>query len=689
MTVVKSLPMCEAALAYARRGWQVFPLHTATAGQCSCSNPNCENIGKHPHTKRGLLEATTNTEQIHGWWHQWPDANIGVRTGQESGIFVVDVDVKKADGLHAWTELLDMNGPVETLTAITGSGGQHWVFTLPPNTSIRNGTNKLGPGIDIRGDGGYIVVWPSVHESGNTYEWEHTVPPSSPPQWLVTLCETANRQAAISKAEFDPWVTEALANGATEGTRNHTAIRLAGYFTSKGLPRDVVLELLQPFAEKCDPPFQIPELLQVVDSSQRYQIQIADAKVSKAPEIEERAGILYYSWTDVGLTAEVDQLHRNKQGVHCELTIHANHSEPPRVVHGPVAYNMVSTSGRSNLIKYLKDRWELDWMQILEDLSRLSVAYLRTGNPVVDLREYAHRPTSQYALYPFVLEDQPVIFFGQGGDGKSLMALAAMLSLEYGIALLPGTTATPGHKGLYVDFEDQPADQGMRSHQMLQGLGHIADDMARYYLKCEGPLHEQAGNIKRHMTDHGITFLVLDSAGYACGGDGPEKAEAALTYFRALRSLNVPSITIAHNTKDQKYHMPFGSNYWHNSARATWEVVKQQESDGAQLHVGMFNQKANSSEKHRPRGFDLTFSPEAITIESTNVQQVPELAERTTILEQIKGSLEGGALTVKDLSEGTGIKENTIQVTLKRHTRIFTKVGTNLGAVKWGLLHEI
>ena len=674
--------MEDAALSYAKRGWHIFPLHSAHEGKCSCSNTDCDNIGKHPRTPNGLLNATTDTAQIKSWWDEWPNANIGIRTGQISGIFVVDLDIKKADGIGNWAMLQDTNSPLDTLIATTGGGGQHWVFKLPPDVSIQNGVGKFSPGIDVRGENGYIVAAPSIHEFGTKYEWYHRTAPTLPPDWLVALCQQKSSKS-VNKDSFDPWVSDALSNGAEDGKRNATAIRLAGYFRAKSIPRDIILELLQPYAEKCDPPFGMPELMEVVDSAQRYQIQISEAKVEREPEIEERSGILYYKWADIGLTAEVDQLHRNKQGVHCELTLHANHSEPSRIVHGPVNYNMVSTTGRTSLVKYLKERWELDWMQVLEDLSRLGVAYLRSGNPIIDLREYSQRPTSLCALEPLILEDQPVIFFGEGGLGKSLLALASMLSLHYNIPVLPGTLPQLGHSGIYIDFEDQPYEQGERSHKMLAPFS--VPDIARHYLRCDGPLHEQAQNIKRHISDNGITFAVIDSAAYACGGEGAEKSESAIAYFRALRYLNIPTITVAHNTKDSKSHMPFGSVFWHNSARATWEVVKQQDTGQNKISVGMFNQKANGSSLHKPLAFDVSFDSQSITFANTDIQHVPEFAAQTSKSDQLWGIMEGGqTFTIKEAAAITGIMERTVQTTLSRNTGRFVRVGTNMGAVKWG-----
>src|SRR5437870_3165901 len=84
--------MLGEAQAYARRGWLVIPLHTPTPSGCSCGRADCESHGKHPRTHHGLKEGTTDQDQILRWWRQCPEANIGILTGAESNICVLDVD---------------------------------------------------------------------------------------------------------------------------------------------------------------------------------------------------------------------------------------------------------------------------------------------------------------------------------------------------------------------------------------------------------------------------------------------------------------------------------------------------------------------------------------------------------------------------------------------------------------------
>ena len=168
--MVTKYQMLDHALQYAHRGWHVFPLHSVRNDLCSCGKSDCESPAKHPRTAHGLLDATTDEDTLTKWWSTWPDANIGVRTGQVSGIVVLDLDAQKG-GLDSWAELQDTNGRVETLTSLTGGGGMHLFFTAPAN-ELKSTGSEIAPGIDTRAEGGYVVVPPSLHISGRRYQWE-------------------------------------------------------------------------------------------------------------------------------------------------------------------------------------------------------------------------------------------------------------------------------------------------------------------------------------------------------------------------------------------------------------------------------------------------------------------------------------------------------------------------------------
>jgi hypothetical protein len=255
-------PNGRAAIAYASRlNWSVFPLHTP-GRLCSCHNPNCKSVGKHPRTKNGLKAASTNLNLIAEWWTKWPDANIAIATGQESGFVVLDVDPRHG-GEDSLGLLINKYGQLpNTIEAITGGGGRHILFKNPGH--VKNRTNIL-PGLDVRGEGGYIVVSPSLHACGKRYEWELSsrplkVPLSDMPEWLLqTILEPV--QGKPVKKPDNYWVK--VIQGVGEGERNMSAASFVGYLLRHGIAAPIVYELVLLWNERNSP----PESIEVIDTT--------------------------------------------------------------------------------------------------------------------------------------------------------------------------------------------------------------------------------------------------------------------------------------------------------------------------------------------------------------------------------------------------------------------------------------
>jgi hypothetical protein len=186
------------ALGLAGLGWSVFPLHTPVGDGCSCGRPECRlggarerNRGKHPRTTHGLKDAMTDGAVICGWWREWPDANVAVRTGSAAGLLMVGPD-RGEEGLAALADLQRRNGKLpEGPRAKTGCG-THLYFAWPSGVRrIKNARNHRDLPIDVRAEGGYAVAPPSLHHSGVNYAWEvspREAPAPQPPEWLVEWC---------------------------------------------------------------------------------------------------------------------------------------------------------------------------------------------------------------------------------------------------------------------------------------------------------------------------------------------------------------------------------------------------------------------------------------------------------------------------------------------------------------------
>lgn len=258
MGATSTISMLDTALAYARRGWAVFPLHAVHEGRCTCGNAACGSPGKHPRTEHGFKDATTNETTIRQWWTEHPSANIGIATGKPSGLLVVDVDPRHG-GDEALHELEAQQGPLpDTVESQTGGGGRHILLSYPGYV-VKSGTNALGPGLDVKSGGGYIVAPPSVHPSGRRYEWEASSHPdeveiAEAPAWMLAMLKTE----ANGNSPKEPF---AVPEKIHDGERNVTLYRLARSLKARGLSYAAILAALR--AEnvaRCTPPLDDSEV---------------------------------------------------------------------------------------------------------------------------------------------------------------------------------------------------------------------------------------------------------------------------------------------------------------------------------------------------------------------------------------------------------------------------------------------
>jgi putative DNA primase/helicase len=255
--------LLDAALGYARRGWAVLPVFGPAAtgvGVCSCpQGAACASPAKHPRTPNGLKDATTDAAMIREWWERWPSANIGIRTGGPGSLLVIDVDVAH-NGDATLAELEAAHGEIRAPTVSTGSGGLHLYLRAP---ATRNTAGAIGPGIDTRGEGGYVVAPPSRHASGGVYHWTPDQPeePTPAPGWLLELLRppTPNGQAPPVGDEIPA------------GSRSATLTSLAGSMRRRGMSEaEIAVALLEVNARRCRPPLSEAEVRGIAESVARY-----------------------------------------------------------------------------------------------------------------------------------------------------------------------------------------------------------------------------------------------------------------------------------------------------------------------------------------------------------------------------------------------------------------------------------
>lgn len=251
-----AFPDCSAAaLEYLARGWSVIPIE--------------------PGGKRPLVawleyqERQPTASEVAGWFGRWPGANLAIVTGRQSGLVVLDVDVRHG-GAQSLAELEAEHESLPlTIAAATGGGGRHLYFSHPGGV-VHNRVG-LAAGIDVRGDGGCVVAPPSLHPSGRRYAWEPGRSPGQArlapvPGWLIELTRPAHARTGHPLTHW----RELTRRQIPEGERNNTIASLAGHLFWHGVDAQVAFELLDAWnRQRCEPPLPAEEVARVVESIAR------------------------------------------------------------------------------------------------------------------------------------------------------------------------------------------------------------------------------------------------------------------------------------------------------------------------------------------------------------------------------------------------------------------------------------
>ena len=249
----------KAAVLYAARGFAVFP---------------CAPRGKVPATRHGCRDATIDLAQITAWWRENPGYNVAVATGPVSQVFVLDVDGLDAE--MSLRKLEEQHGALpQTVESVTPRG-RH-IFFKCENATVRNSAGAVAPGLDIRGDGGYVVLPPSIHPSGRPYVWSVDSGDrfAEAPAWLSHLLSGKNNGGCHRQAKSpEHWhfvITSTISNGA----RNSTLTSICGKLLHTGITELALLYDLMCCINlaRCEEPLSEGEVHTIVVSVARTHLK--------------------------------------------------------------------------------------------------------------------------------------------------------------------------------------------------------------------------------------------------------------------------------------------------------------------------------------------------------------------------------------------------------------------------------
>ena len=380
--------------------------------------------------------------------------------------------------------------------------------------------------------------------------------------------------------------------------------------------------------------------------------------------------IKYHPGIDVTIGRVTRDYSRSPQAeIIIDMNGHLVPGREPRVFRGRLG--LLSRSGIKGCVDTLKRRVPSEpWEDIIDDICDKALNNQRTRMrpKIVGLKE-PERERPAYQVWPLLPSRQPTIIYGQGGIGKSWLAVYLCALVDNGITV-NGLNADVGNS-LYVDWETDRDTIEARAWAVKRGEPQIDDAWGLRYQPAQGPLIDWIDTLAAYVVAEKFDLVVFDSVGLALGGDAND-AETVLAFFGALRQLEATTLLVDHMTKgpDAQERGAFGSVYKRNSARSLWEM---RQSQNGEMTMGLYHRKANNSRLSPPFGLSLEivedddYAIQSARFSRCDVTDDPDLAKGVSAPLRIMAALGHGALDLESICETLhDIPRATIEPNLSR-----------------------
>ena len=368
------------------------------------------------------------------------------------------------------------------------------------------------------------------------------------------------------------------------------------------------------------------------------------------------------------ISISIVKLNESHGALSGELSIKHEFKDKPTI--SGIRFNLVSQQARNTISKRLTEAKlipGLDWPQIIDQICAETIKRHREVEPHQELWTSEDIQPPGYLLEPLMPLNQPTIIFGEGGIGKSEMALVILICLSLPWYDNPLGLITPDHsvKTLYLDYETDEREILWRAKSLQIGMELPPFNVN--YRRCNVPLANDIESIKGIINDIKAEALIIDSLGYASGGELKESS-SAISFFSSLRQLKTTSLILAHTSKDKeaKVRSVFGSAYFTFAARSIWEARKSQEVGEDELSIALFHRKANLSKLHHPLGYKLNFNGHKTFIETEDTRNVDEFLKEYGTQTRIYELLKGEPMSIKDIAEALDLTEGNTRVAISR-----------------------
>lgn len=377
-------------------------------------------------------------------------------------------------------------------------------------------------------------------------------------------------------------------------------------------------------------------------------------------------------------------MHVNHDTTSCQL-IFANAKSKAHILR--TRLNFESSTTRARLAKDLTERFPLkdfDWPEGIEYIAEKTMRELEHGEPVVTVNSNDDIGELEYLIHPLVPTGKPTVIFGDPGAGKSQLAviMGMVVSLPWQGNPLRLEPPEDPVKVLFLDYEADIDDIKRQLKKFTDGMG--LGYCSLEYRRCSLPIADDIEGIRNYIDDLKIGCLIIDSVSLAAGGD-LNKMDMATSYFRALRQLNITSVSLAHTSKDResKTRTILGSVLFEAGARSVWEL-RANEGDDC-LDMALFHRKANLSKKYHDIGFRINYMPNGNSVEYLNPKSVPDFLERMSVNQRILELLKCGKLSTEQIVEQLEIKRSIVDTSISRLRKSGKVVGISSS---WGLAYQ-
>ena len=405
------------------------------------------------------------------------------------------------------------------------------------------------------------------------------------------------------------------------------------------------------------------------------------------PDVERNGDVWLITWPEHGVGIGIERLRESRESLKAEIT--ATNESAGRV-QGPNNVDLLSARSQAEYANGCAERvnslTKAQWHAIVIHACALVARDYRKPTPTVRFSSVADKGPVKYVDGTRLLpQSETTVMYGDGESAKSLLAMRIAFSIATGYDVPWGAEVASGNV-LYCDWETNEDTQASRLRRIAQAMQvPVPDNM--FYKQCFRSLDDELPDIREQIARERITFVVVDSIGFAASGALVED-QTARSAMNSLRLMSPATrLVIAHVSKQAAIstgpRRPFGSQFFWNGMRSGIEVSRSEESTTDNLiDLGVYHRKSNDGRHAKPFGLSVIFGDdESILFDDTEISEVPDLAQRAPLVQRIRDRLRHGAQAPDELADELGRTPADVIRALNRMSGV---VELGRGG-KWGL----